>query len=102
MHVRLLRHWAGFRPQRVFSAMPDGVANALIRRRLAEPIEQDGAARSPVSPRPELAGLGEPRLREEEYAAEAQDAPVRGTGLQDAGPAPGRRATKRRSERVRG
>jgi hypothetical protein len=72
MHVRLTRHWAGFKPQRVFCAMPDGVANALIRRRLAEEITaQESHAK--------------------DHAAEAKESPHRGTGLQDAGTAPGRR-----------
>lgn len=76
MHVRLTRHWAGFKPQRVFCGMPDGVAHALIRRHLAEPVS--------------------------DQTAETQAVSFRGTGPQDAETAPGRRGSKRRTERVRG
>lgn len=75
MHVRLTRHWAGFRPQRVF-CMPDGVAHALIRRHLAEAVS--------------------------DKTAETPEVSFQGTGTQNAETASGRRGSKRRTERVRG
>jgi hypothetical protein len=76
MHVRLLRHWQGHKPGRVFAEMPDGAANCLIRRGIAELG----------------AGSGDPRTTD--TAAEAQDARDRGTSRQDAESAPGRRRRK--------
>lgn len=45
MHVRLLKHWNGYKPQRIFADMPDGQANVLIRRGLAEPHDVTPATR---------------------------------------------------------
>ena len=69
MFVRLLKHWNGHKPGRVFADMPDGSANALIHRGLAEAVE--------------------------DTAAEPQDATHRGTSRQDAESAPGRRRRTR-------
>ena len=35
MYVRLLKHWNGYKPGRVFN-MPDGAANTLLKRGVAE------------------------------------------------------------------
>lgn len=47
MFVRLVRHWNGYKPGRVFN-MPDGSANVLLKRGVAELNKNDPAP--PKSP----------------------------------------------------
>lgn len=58
MLVRFLQRWANFRPG-VEVELPDGMANALIHRRFAEPVEQPDAHGAP----PETAMDSRPRRR---------------------------------------
>ena len=59
MKIRLRKHWGGYKPGRLFD-MPDGQANVLLRRGVAEPCEEietaerdevETAARRPGRPR---------------------------------------------------
>lgn len=42
MRVRLIKHWKGYKPGRVFCEMGDGAANLLIKRGMAELEEEHG------------------------------------------------------------
>lgn len=59
MKIRLLKHWNGYKPGKLFD-MPDGQANLLLRRGVAELQDQietpereevETAARRPGRPR---------------------------------------------------
>jgi len=45
MQVRLLKHWNGYRPGTILAKAGDGMANVLVKRGLAEPVEAERAPR---------------------------------------------------------
>ena len=64
MEVRLLRHWRGWKPGKVFCDMGDGAANQLIKRGAAEEVDaRNGAAKAAAHESNEARGKRPKRSR---------------------------------------
>lgn len=94
MRIRLLKHWNGRAPGHVFAEMPDGAANTLIRRGMAEEVTSDRSDSGPVPGDQSAAvpvGIAADRRNGGEAAARDDHARTAGTRAVDRGRAPRRK-----------
>jgi len=65
--VKIKKMWLGYRPGKIFSIMPDGQANALIRRGIAERVD--------VRPDPDAGAERRPDVRTSHAGRSKKDRP---------------------------